>query len=202
MNEYSKLILVAAILVVFGVAVVSTSSFKIFFDKAVTLGPTSGVLPIQANSSSDFVFWFVFGGFPKSDQVWVVVSDSPELQNLLNPTLNYSSIMNVKDNITISIVGNQNISASVRAAGGVAAHLFDIPSDWEFGFYVRVTNPENYPVCLVVTVLLYGQVVDNTWRTALIVGIASVILGLATVRIANNRRNRIERALDRNGSKC
>jgi hypothetical protein len=199
MNDYSKLILVAAILIALGVTIVSTSSLRIFFVKSETIPPTSAVLQIQANSTSDpFTFWNLYGALPKSEQIFVVVSESPYLQNLLNSALNYSATMDYRDNITITVGnGGQNISATERPMssstyqGFAVAHLFDIPSDWWL-YGVYVTNPENHPVCWVITVVLYGHVVDNSWRAALIIGIASVILGVATVGIANNRRKRIE----------
>lgn len=106
--------------------------------------------------------------------------------------------MDYRDNITITISGNTNVSATERPMdsatyeGLAVAHLFDIPSDW-WMYVVFVTNPENHPVCWVITVVLYGQVVDNSWRATLVIGVVSVILGLATFRIANNRRKRIER---------
>lgn len=204
MNEYSKLILVAAILIALGVALVSTSSLMIFFVRNETIPPTSGVLQIKANSTSDlFTFWHTNEALPKSEQMLLIVSESERLQNLFNSTLNYSSAMFYSDNITITISNeNQNISATERAnALGpytfltyerlAVAHLFDIPLDW-WVYGVYVTNPENHPVCWVITVVLYGHVVDNSWRAALLIGIASVILGLATLRIADNRRKRIE----------
>jgi hypothetical protein len=199
MNEYSKLILVAAILVIFGTAMVAPSSYKILFDKGETMLPTSGLLPIQANSSSDFVFWYLFGDFPKSDQVLVVVSGSYELQGLLNSTLNYNSTMDDGKDITISIVaGNQSISAiALRGPTPsyeepIATSTFDIPSDWWAGFAVRVSNPENYPVVWTITVILYGHVIDTFWIEVLIIGIGAIILGLATFQIANNRKKKIE----------
>jgi hypothetical protein len=153
MNEYSKLILVGTILLLIGVPLVTTTSYKVFFEKDVTL-TSSGVLMIQANSSADFGFWALFGALPKSEQILVVVSDNPELQNILNSTLNYRSTMDPRDNITISIVnGNQVVSASERVTGAasyeygsVAFHTFDIPPNW-WVYDVRVSNPENYPVC-------------------------------------------------------
>jgi hypothetical protein len=196
-NQHLKLILVGTILLVFGATLVITSFFKIY-DTVVTIAPTSSVLRIQANSSSDFYFWYLFGGFPRSQQVSVVVAGSPELQGLLNSTLNYNSTMNYGQNITISIVsGNESISASVRSggsltySGSVAPHTFDIPADWWAGFHVRVTNPENYPVCWIVNVILFGQVVDNTWLTVLLGGIIPTILGLILFGIASHRRNGI-----------
>jgi hypothetical protein len=203
MNEYSKLILVGTILLFFGVPIVTTTSYKIFFDRVATV-TSSGVLAIQANSSADFGFWSLMGDFPQSEQILVVVAESPGLQSLLNSTLNYHSTMNYRDNITISIVGsgNQTVSASERVGGavsyeygGVAYHTFDVPSSW-WGYFVRVTNPENYPVCWVITVVLYGQLADNAWRSALILGIGTIILGLVVFRIANVRRNKIKRALE------
>jgi hypothetical protein len=201
MNEYSKLILVGTVLLFFGVPLVTTTSYKIFFDRVATI-TSAGVLPIQANSSAEFLFWH-YWEIPKSEQISVVVAESPELQNLLDPTLNYNSMMNYRDNITISIdgPGNHNISASMRVVGLVtyerlvATHTFDIPSNWDLNS-VRVTNPENYPVCWIVTVVLYGQLVDNTWRATLVLGIGIIILGLVVFRIANVRRNKLKSALD------
>jgi hypothetical protein len=202
MNEYSKLILVGTVLLFFGVPLVTTSSYKIFFEKDVTI-TSSGVLMIKANSTADFGFWALFGDFPKSDQILVVVSESPDLQNLLNSTLNYHSTMNPEHNITISIVGNHIISASERVTSSVtyeyglaAAHWFNIPSDWWAGCWVRVSNPENYPVCWVVSVVLYGPRTDAAWCSALVLGIGTIIIGLVVFRIANVRRNKLKRAVE------
>ncbi len=200
MNHHSKLVLVGTILLVFGATLVATSYLKIY-DTYETIIPTAHVLPIQANSSSDFILNFnpFFGTLlPQTQRVSVVVTGSQELQGILNSTINYNSTMKLGQNITISLVSeNQTISATVRSGytptynEPIAPHTFDIPADWLPWFYIRITNPESYPVCWIVNVSAYGQVVNNTWLTLFFVGIIPIILGLILVGIASHRRNGI-----------
>ncbi len=197
--QMNRWIFVGIILLVFGVTLAATSYFKIY-DTVERITPTSRVLPIQANSSSYFNFWPFFGSFPQSQQALVVVSGSQELQGILNSTLNYNSTMKYGQNITISLVeGNQSISATVRSVGTptysepIAAHVFDIPASWWAGFWIRVNNPESYPVCWIVNVMLYGQVVNNYWLTTFFVGMVSIILGLIIVGVAGYRRKAINK---------
>jgi hypothetical protein len=200
MTQYSKLILVGIILVVFGVTLVATSYFKIF-DTIETVLPTAGALPIQANSSSDFYFNFFYGPLPKSQKILVLVAGSNDLQGILNSTLNYSSTIEHPQNITISILdGNQNLSTTENTwtlsqtyLDPVAFHTFDIPDSWSFGSgteigKVSVTNPENYPVCWIVNVMLYGQVINDGWLTVFFVGIVPIILGLIIIGVAAHKR--------------
>ena len=198
MNQYSKLILVGIILLVFGVTLVATSYFKIY-DTVERILPASGVLPIQANSSSDFYFWNLFGGFPQSQRALVMVSGSQKLQSLLNSTLNYNSTMEYGQNITISLVaGNEIVSASERTGlslttdDSMAAHIFDVPASWWAGFGIRVNNPESYSVCWIVNVMLYGQVINNNWLTVFFVGIVAIALGLV-IGIVGYRRKAIDK---------
>ena len=108
-----KLLLVGVILITLGTTLVATSYFKIY-DTVEKIFPTADVLPIQANSSSDFYFNFIYGPLPQSQKAVVVVAGSKELQGILNSTLNYNSTrIGGEKNITITLfAGNQNISAS------------------------------------------------------------------------------------------
>jgi uncharacterized membrane protein len=197
MNQHLKLILVGTTLLVFGVTLVITSSFKIYH-RVATIAPTAGILTIPANSSSDFSFWNILGPLPKSDQILIIVAESPELQNLLDPALNYNSTMKNGQNITISIVSNnKSISASVKSGrslywGLIVPYTFDIPNDWTF-YYVRISNPESYPVCWIVNVILFGHVIDTTWLTVTLLGIIPIILGIVLVGVAKRRRNGINK---------
>lgn len=205
MNQHLKLILIGTILLVFGVTLVITSSFKIY-ERYETIIPTAGILTIPANLSSDFYIWHLLGFPPKSDKIEVVVADSPELQNLLNTSLNYTSTMKDGQNITISLVsGYDSISASVRIGGTpsysglIAPHVFDIPNDWD-AYHVRVSNPESHSVCWIVNVILYGHFIDHTWLNVTLVGIAPIILGIVLVGIAKRRRNGINKQETQNRS--
>jgi len=204
-NQHLKLILIGTILLVFGVTLVITSSFKIY-ERYETIIPTAGILTIPANLSSDFYIWHLLGFPPKSDKIEVVVADSPELQNLLNTSLNYTSTMKDGQNITISLVsGYDSISASVRIGGTpsysglIAPHVFDIPNDWD-AYHVRVSNPESHSVCWIVNVILYGHFIDHTWLNVTLVGIAPIILGIVLVGIAKRRRNGINKQETQNRS--
>jgi hypothetical protein len=192
--------LVGIVLLVFGVTLVATSYFKIF-DTIETILPTAGVLPIQANSSSDFYFNFFYGPLPQSQKILVLVAGSQHLQGILNPTLNYSSTMKYPQNITISLFnGNQNISATEKTwimsqthGGPLAFHTFDIPASWSFGSgtdigKVSITNPESYPVCWIVNVMLYGQEINTNWLTVFFAGIVPIVLGLIIVVVAAYKR--------------
>jgi uncharacterized membrane protein len=195
-----KLLLVGVILITLGTTLLATSYFKIY-DTVETIFPTADVLPIKANSSSDFHFDYSFGPLPQSQKILVVVAGSQELQGILNSTLNYNSIrIGGGKNITISLsVGNHSISASETTnyyetyEEAMTFHIFDIPVSWWNGFDMKVsiTNPENYPVCWIVNVMLYGQVVNNNWLTVFLVGIVLTILGLIIIEVAHHRRRAI-----------
>ncbi len=204
MSKYSKVMLVGIILIVFGLTLVSTSYFKIY-DTVETILPTAGALPIQANSSSDFYFDYSFGPLPESQKILVLVAGSQELQSILNSTLNYNSTMiNGGKNITITVFSpNYNISASEKIWYSqtyfepIAFHTFDIPaSQWNgFAIKVSITNPESYPVCWIVNVMLYGQVVNNNWLTVFLVGIVPILLGLIIIGVAGHRRKAITKPI-------
>jgi hypothetical protein len=203
MSKYSKVMLVGIILIVFGLTLVSTSYFKIY-DTVETILPTAGALSIQANSSSDFYFNFFYGPLPQSQKILVLVAGSQDLQGILNSTLNYSSTMKYPQNITISLFnGNQNISATEKTwimsqthDEPLAFHTFDIPASWSFGSgteigKVSITNPESYPVCWIVNVMLYGQIIDSNWFAVFLIGIVPIILGLIIIEVAHHRRKAI-----------
>ena len=145
------------------------------------------------------------GPLPRSQEVLVLVAGSRQLQDVLNPTLNYNSTMKYGKNITITLFGanpNQNISASETTLlpqtylGAAAFHTFDVPASWNnmVGVTtVSITNPESYPVCWIVNVMLYGQVVNSNWLTVFYVGMIPIILGLIIVGVAGYRRKAITR---------
>jgi len=202
MSQYSRLILVGMILLVFGVTLVATSYFRIY-ETVERIFPTADVLPIQANSSSDFYINYGLGALPPSQKALVLVAGSQELQSILNSTLNYNSTMIYGGkNITISVFcGNQNISASERTWTSftydepIAFHTFDLPASWwDSGFgisKVSITNPEDHPVSWIINVMLYGQVVNASWLTVCLVGIVPIILGLIMVGVAGYKRKAI-----------
>jgi hypothetical protein len=207
MSKYSKVMLVGIILIVFGVTLVATSYFKIY-DTVETIFPTADLLPMPANSSSDFYFNYGLGFLPQSSKVVVVVAGSRELQGILNSTLNYNSTrIGGEKNITISLFGeNQNISASETTyyyptyQEAMAFHIFDIPSNWNSGVdsgisEVSITNPESYPVCWIVSVMLYGQVINSNWLTVFLIGIVPIILGLIIIGVAGHRRKAITKPI-------
>lgn len=206
MTKYSRLILVGIILVVFGVTLVASSYFKIY-DTVETIFPTADVLPIPANSSSVFYFNHGLGFLPKSSKVVVVVAGSRELQGILNSTLNYNSTrIGGEKNITITLFGgNQNISASETTyyyetyQEAMAFHVFDIPSNWNSGIEgiseVSITNPENYPVCWIVSVMLYGQEISSNWLTVFLIGIVPITLGLIIIGVAGHARKAITKPI-------
>lgn len=192
-----KFLLVGVILITLGTTLVVTSYFKIY-DTVEKVVPTAGVLPIQANSSSSFWFNFFMGPLPQSQKVSVLVAESQHLQDVLNSTLNYNSTIEYGKNITITLFGlrqNQNLSASVTTLysqtywGCVAFHTFDVPVSWNnWVSTVSITNPESYPVCWIVNVMLYGQVVNSNWLTVFYVGMIPVILGVIIVGVAVYKR--------------
>jgi hypothetical protein len=198
MSKYSKVMLVGIILIVFGVTLLATSYFRIY-DTVETVLPTANVLPIQANSSSDFYFNSVEGLSPQPQTIFVLVTESRELQGILNSTLNYNSTMiNDGKNVTITLfAGNQPISASERtwisqtSHETVAFHTFDFPSGQYFVDKISITNPYGYPVCWIVNVMAYGQLINTDWLAVFIVGLISIILGLIIVGVAGHRRKAV-----------
>jgi hypothetical protein len=205
LSKYLKLILVGINLFVFGVTLVATSYPKIYIRYVSTI-PTAHVLPIQANSSSDLLLNFnpVLGTLlPQPQRVLIVVTGSQELKGILNSTSNYTSTMKNGQNITISLVHENQIVSFTERSGytltydePVVPHMFDIPADWDSGwgiwFYVRVNNPESYSVCWIVNVLAYAQGVDNNWLTMFFVGIIPIILGAILVGVSAYRRRGID----------
>lgn len=192
MDQKMRIILSATMLLVLGISLAVTSFFKIY-DYGNTIVPTSGMLPIQANSSADFYFWGLFGAIPHSERILVVISGSEQLQALLNSLSNYNFTMRSGQNITISLVsGNDAIPTTVMSAYSItrgdtiALYTLEVPADW-WVYYIRVTNPESYPVCWNVNVVLYGQTINNTWLTLLIVGIVIATLGLALLIVGKSK---------------
>jgi hypothetical protein len=198
MVHYSRLALAGIILLVFGVTMAGTSYFKLY-DTAIKIFPPASVLPIQANSSADFYFWHLFGGFPQTERAVVVVAGSQELQDLLDPISGYNSTMRNGQNITISLIGDQTLSATVMSSYSfiydetIALHSFDVPASWWAGFHICVNNPESYPVCWIVNVMVYGQVINNDWIAVFLVGIVAIILGLVIGIIGYRKKSNFKK---------
>jgi hypothetical protein len=200
-NRYSNLILAGIILLAFGVTLAATSYFKLY-DTVEEIVPTSGLILIPENSSMNFLFHYLSASRNSSDslsqisKVKVLVAGIGELQSLLKPTLDLNCTLSYGQNITISLgFDGQSMSASESAWGNqtyenpVAFHEFDIPASWSVvNLGIRITNPESYSVCWIVNVMVYGQVVNSNWQTAMYLGIASAAVGAVITGISVLRR--------------
>ncbi len=205
LSKNFKLILTGTILLVLGVTLVATSYPKIYITY-VSIIPTAHVLTIQANSSSDFFIDFEpFLGtiLPQPQRVLVVVTGSQELKDILNSTSIYTSTMKNGQNITISLVHENQIVSFTERSGNtptydepIVPHMFDIPADWGSWtgtrFYIRVNNPESYPVCWIVNVLAYARGSDNNWLTVFFMGTIPIVLGAILVGVAAYRKKGID----------
>jgi len=201
MIRYSGLALVGMILLAFGLALGGISYVNLY-DIVEKTVPASGWILIPGNSSMNFLYHYLspsrapFDSFTQVSKIQVLVSGIKELESLIPPALNINCTLPLGENVTISLYSDfgQSMSASEGAWGiqtygnPVAFHEFDI-SNWStVNLGIRIYNPENYTVCWIVNVVLWGQVINNDWLAVFFIGIVAVILGLAIGIVGYSRR--------------
>jgi hypothetical protein len=181
---------VGVILIVLGLSLAVTSYFNVYSQETKKIAQR--VLLMEENSSADLNISFPVHA--SRALIWIV--GSPELQNVLNSTLNYSSSVGKAITITISD-GTQSMSASVYAVAmfgdywlpqPVYASWVDIPSDWSPISKVSVSNSESHPVCWIATCILYEQVTHFDWLAVMLLGVISLSIGAVISVITIHRR--------------
>lgn len=190
LNRNSKLVLIGVILITLGLSLVATSYFSVYSQETKKIAQR--VLLMEGNSSADLNI----SPPAHASRVLIWIIGSPELQNVLNSTLNYSSSVGKAITITISD-GTHSMSASVYAVAmfgdywlpqPVYASWAHIPSDWSPISKVSISNSESLPVCWIATCILYEQVIHFDWLVVMLLGIVSLSIGAVISVIAIHRR--------------
>lgn len=181
MEKKSRRVWVGVILIVLGLSLMVTSYFNVYSEQMQKVAQR--VLLMEGNSSADLDTRTFIPVHSTLALVWVV--GSPELQSVLNSSLNYSSSVGNPITITLSD-GTRNVSASVYAVAvfgdywlpqPVYASWFTIPSDWGSVIRVTISNSESHPVCWVATCILYERVTHYYWLAVMLLGTVCLLTG-------------------------
>lgn len=188
----SKLLMAGAILITFGVTLAATAYFNI--NRWEQSGSSRYLLPTNANSFSEvFLDWDKDASLMK---VIVQIEPSGEVADFLNSTMlsTYHLTYGTKP-ITVTLFSqwNRTVSAAINTAVNITdsnvlmgiqpVHVFDIPDDWSYVAYVRVTNAENYPVIWIVDITYQSLLTNINWQTATYFGIGSIAVGAFIIGI-------------------
>jgi hypothetical protein len=192
LNRNSKRVWIGVILIMLGLSLVVPSYFNVYSQETKKIAQR--VLLMEGNSSADLNISFPVHA--SRALIWVV--GSPELQTVLNSTLNYSSSVGNPITITLSD-GTRNMSASVYwvAVFGdywlpqpVYASWFSIPSDWSSVSRVSISNSENHSVCWIETCIFYDQILHFDWLAVMLLGVISLLIG-AVISVSTIHRRTV-----------
>jgi hypothetical protein len=182
------LLLLGTLLLVFGVSAALLAPLNFYSSRTVILG--SELIPIAAEAFSDFDF---SEAVKHEKQVEVVIEDGPFGYN---STWGDCYWINNPFQIALLDKSKENfVNATTNHAPRVE-HYFDIPSSWNDLGGIRISNPESFPVSVLVTVVFHEKIVNETWQALFFLGVASIFLGIlvigATLVYLKKRKGLIE----------
>jgi hypothetical protein len=167
------LLLLGTSLLVFGVSAGLLAPLNLYSSRTVILG--SGLVPIAAEASSDFDF---SEAIKHEEQVEVVIEDGPFGYNST-----WGNCYWISNPFQISLLDESKenfVNATTNHAPRVE-HCFDIPSSWNGLGGIRISNPESFPVSVLVTVAFHSKIVNETWQGLFFLGVASIFLGILVI---------------------
>lgn len=182
----TKLSWIVSLLLVFGVTAF-VMSFLNLYRLDSELSDKSEYLLINSNSSGVVPFFHVDTGDLK--QVEVIVIQGPA---------GYTSVLGnttqLLDPFEITLLSLGVAQISFTTDGGLSAgpvrHVFDFPNEWTSLDGVRISNPENNPVAVAVTVIFHRQVMDTLWQGIMYLGLSLAGIGAITTGFALYKRRR------------
>jgi hypothetical protein len=167
------LLLLGTLLLVFGVSAALLAPLNFYSSKSVILG--SKLIPIAAGASSDFDFSRVI---KHEKQVEVIIEDGPFGYN---STWGNCYWINNPFQIALLDESKENFVNTATNHAPRVEHYFDIPSAWNDLGGIRISNPESFPVSVLVTVVFHNEIVNETWQGLFFLGVASIFLGILVI---------------------
>ena len=162
-----KLKYVASILLVFGIilTVLSYANLYSMNNGEPVDSSSANPLLILAHSSNERSFYISIGIAQKKVGVYV---DNVAGEGWINHPFEMSLLNGKGDSVMIT--------EEPPPSGGY--HLFDIPSSWNSLGGVRIYNPEDYSVAVNVEFIIYSQIRNPFWLSAMIVGLLILVSGI------------------------
>jgi hypothetical protein len=179
MKMRERVLWVGVMLLVFGVTGAAMSYVNLHHSEEEHLGPL--ILAIDAGSSSDFML--LTGIAPGMKSLEVKIYWFPRL-DILDITLNYTRPTRP---YTVSLYeegGAGRLSKTFDWRISPVTHVFDIPEDWRYLYKTTVFNYDDHPICLVEEITFSRQTLDSNMQTAVIIGVAFSVFGIAVVSAA------------------
>jgi hypothetical protein len=167
------LLLIGNSLLVFGVSAALLAPLNFYSSRSVILG--SRLIPIAAEACSDFDF---SDAIEHEKQVEVVIEDGPFGYNS-----KWGNCYWINNPFQIALLdeSKENIVNTTTNHAPRVEHYFDIPSSWNDLGGIRISNPESFPVSVLVTVVFHEKIVNETWQGLFFLGVASIFLGILVI---------------------
>lgn len=131
-------------------------------------------LVIPAHSSNERSFYISIGIDQKKVDVHV---DNVAGEGWINHPFEMSLLNGKGESFTVT--------EEAPPSGG--KHSFDIPNSWNSLGGVRINNPEDYSVAVNVEFIIYSQIRNPFWLSAMILGLLIVASGLVFAWISIKR---------------
>ena len=180
-----RIIWIGSLLLVFGVTT-SVFSYLNLYTWETELHDNACVV-IGPHLSNKLSYWH---WIKSTKQVEVYVIHGPIGVDSLWGASSWASLRGTQIEL-LTDGGLNNISVTSNQDSWINV-VFDVPTTWKTIRGVRVTNPADAPVAVIITALHHNQLLNNTlWRT-LILGIASVAVGIVLTGYGF-RKNRTHR---------
>jgi hypothetical protein len=160
---------VALILLVFGIVLTMLSYLNYM---SWTVQFNAGTVIIAPNSSNESSFFASIR--PDLKKVEFIVANGPWGMRSM-----WGDCVWIKHPFQITLIGGQGAYVEITTDTPPRVdYTFDVPIGWNTLDRVRISNPENQPVAVIVEVMLHRQTLNPFWETAMIIGLIVAVIGI------------------------
>jgi hypothetical protein len=182
----TRLSWVGSLLLVFGVAMFAMSLLGLYrLDSE--LSDKSEYLLIDSNSNGVVPFFHVQTGDMKQVEVIVIQGPAGYSSVLGNTT----QVLHPFEITLLSLgIAQSSFTTDIGLAAGPVRHIFDFPEGWTSLDGVRISNPENNPVTVTVTIIFHRQVMDTSLQAIMYLGLSLAGIGAIAIGFAVHKSRR------------
>jgi hypothetical protein len=175
-----RITILAALVVLFGITISFGSYLNLYIDRSMVVD-SGDILPINTLSSSQITFYSNAITDLKTVEVIFIYGPAqlPSIWGTCNPIM-HKFWWTLTD-------GLQNSVTQLTTDPPSVDNIVDAPSSFQGVWYLNITNPENYPADVVVTIVVHSVSINTASLSMMVCGVALIGVGTAIWLVAGRK---------------